>query len=119
MKFHILVKNHLGSTSTVHVCTECVRKSHLPPLREPGDGSRDPESGLLLAGPVKTYEHPDLRCQNCGAGDAAVGYLRTCAACSRFYLLDHCEAAWPPPPYFCPRPACRKASTENDERARL
>jgi hypothetical protein len=101
MRFHILVKNQMGTTSTVHVCTECAAKSPHPPLREPGTGA--------LAGPVRTYEHDTLRCSQCGISDAATGYVRTCTACSRFYLLDHCDEAWPPPTWFCPRPACRAA----------
>ena len=109
MRFHIMVKNHMGDTSTTALCEPCARKSGFYPLREPGDGSRCPDTGRLLAGPVVTRESAYGSCANCGEGDTRPGYLRTCAACSRWYLLDHCEEAWPPPAWFCPRPACRKA----------
>lgn len=106
MIFHILVKIHLGDAPTWHVCTECARKLSYPPLREPPTYSPD---GTILVGAVRTYESDTARCQECGASNAAIGYLRCCAHCKRSYLLDHAWFVWPPPAWFCPRPGCRKA----------
>jgi len=109
MKVHVLIKNHLGNTSPVLACGACARSSTLPPLRHPGTGERDSESGLLLAGPPVVRESGSVRCDLCGVSDACVGYLRACAHCSRFALLDHAGKDWPLPAWFCSRPDCRKA----------
>ena len=90
----------MGSTTLFHVCSECARKSPYRPLREPGTIV---EGAAGRPGPVRTYENAWLSCQACGASDARPGYLRVCATCSRFLLLDHCEETWPPPAYHCPR----------------